>query len=158
MIRPLVLLVLLASTAALAVAGCGGGDDSTSASTAAGLTADEWTTQADQICAQGDKDQQAAIKQFLQENGISGNQQPTAAQFEQLATDVVIPSIQDQIDAIKALPIPEDTSDQVQQFLDQAQADLDDIKGDPSQIINQHAFDNTEKLAQGLGLQNCASG
>jgi hypothetical protein len=158
MIRPLVLLAVLASTAALAFAGCSGGDDSTSASTAAALTADEWATQADQICAQGDKDQQAAIKQFFQQNGISGNQQPTAAQFEQLATEVVIPTIQEQIDAIKALPIPEDTSDQVQQFLDQAQADLDEIKNDPSQIINESAFDNTEKLAQGLGLQNCASG
>ena len=70
----------------------------------------------------------------------------------------MLPSIEDQINAVKALPIPEDASDQVQQFLDQAQADLDKLKADPTQIIDESAFDDTEKLARGLGLQDCASG
>jgi hypothetical protein len=156
--RPLTLLTLLASIAALAVSGCGGDDDSTSASTAAALTTDEWVAQADQICAQGDKDQQAAIRQFFQENGISTNQQPTAAQFQQLATEVVIPSIEEQIDAVKALPVPEDSADQVNAFTEQADADLEKLKSDPSQIVNEGAFNETEKLARDLGLQNCASG
>jgi hypothetical protein len=156
--RSLTPLAVLASTVALAIAGCGGGDDSTTASTTAALTAEQWATQADQICAQGDKDQRAAVSQFLQEQGLGPNDQPTGAQFQQLATEVVIPSIEDQINAIKALPIPEDASDQVQQFLDQAQADLDKLKADPNQIIDESAFDDTEKLARDLGLQHCASG
>jgi hypothetical protein len=156
--RPLALLALLASIAALAVAGCGGGDDSTSASTSAELTADEWVAQADQICAQGDKDQQAAIRQFFQDNGISTSQQPTAAQFQQLATEVVIPSIEEQINAVEALPVPEESADQVDAFVEQADADLEKLKSDPSQVIDEGAFDETEKLARELGLQNCASG
>jgi hypothetical protein len=164
--RALFSLAVIAAAGALGAAGCGGGDDtSTSASTEASgatgaggpLTADQWATQADTICAQGDQDQRAAVKSFFQQAGISPNQQPTGAQFQQLGTQVIIPSIEQQINAIKALPAPEDEADQVSEFLDQAESDLAKLKDDPSQITNDNVFAETQTLAADLGLKNCAS-
>jgi basic membrane lipoprotein Med (substrate-binding protein (PBP1-ABC) superfamily) len=165
--RRFALLALVAAIAALAVAGCGGGDESSTSTTAGAsgasgasgpLTVDQWATQADQICAQGDKDQNAAVKQFFQENGISTDQQPTDAQIDQLANDVIIPNIQQQIDAVKALPVPEDDAEKIQAFLDQAQSDLDKLKSDPS-VLTQggEPFAETQQIARDLGLDNCAS-
>jgi hypothetical protein len=152
-------LALIAAVGALGVAGCGGDDDTSTSSTTAALTADQWATQADAICAQGDKDQQAAIQDFFQQQGIPANQQPSDAQLEQLATDVIIPTIEQQINAIKALPVPEDEADQVNAFLDQADSDLAALKDDPSQITgNANPFADTAQLAGDLGLKNCASG
>ena len=165
--RLLIPFALLAA-GAIIVAGCGGDDDtSTAASTGASgatgtsgpLTADQWSTQAVAICAQGDKDQEAAIKDFFQQEGIPSNQQPSDAQLEQLASQVIIPTIEQQINAIKALPVPEDEADQVNEFVDQAESELNALKDDPSQITNGNAnpFAETAQLAQGLGLKKCAS-
>jgi hypothetical protein len=167
--RLLIPFALLAAAGAIAVAGCGGDDESsTTASTGASgasgasgpLTADQWATQADAICAQGDKDQNAALQQFFQQEGISQNQQPTDEQLTKLATDVIIPNIEQQIDAIKALPVPEDDADRVNEFLDQADSDLNALKDDPSLATdgNSNPFADTSKLAGDLGLKNCASG
>jgi hypothetical protein len=157
--RALCSLALIAALGAFGVAGCGGGDDTSTSPTTEALTAEEWATQADAICAQGDKDQQAAIRDFFQQEGIAPNQQPTGAQFQQLATEVILPNIEEQINAVEALPVPEDeAADQVQQFIDQAESDHNALKDDPNQIINESAFADTEAIAQDLGLKRCASG
>ena len=161
-------LPILFAALALVVAGCGGGGSSSTSTTAGAsgatgasgpLTADEWAIEADQICAQGDKDQRTAIKQFFTENGISTNQQPTEAQIGQLANDVIIPSIQQQIDQVKTVPVPEDDADKIQAFIDQAESDLDKLRSDPS-VLTQggEPFAETQKLAQDLGLKSCANG
>jgi hypothetical protein len=167
--RGLFSVATIAAVGSIAVAGCGGGDDtSTTATTGASgatgtaepLTTDQWVTQADAICAQGDKQQQTAIKDFFQQQGIPTDQQPSDAQLEQLATDVLIPNIEQQIDSIKALPVPEDDADRVNAFVDQADSDLSALQDDPSQITdgNANPFAETQTLAKDLGLKNCASG
>jgi hypothetical protein len=156
----------IAAVGAIAVAGCGGGDDTsttvTSGATGTGgpLTTDQWVTQADAICSQGDKQQQTAITDFFQQHGIPTDQQPTDAQLEQLATEVLIPNIEQQIDSIEAMPVPEDDADRVNAFVDQAQSDLSALQDDPSQITdgNANPFAETQTLAKDLGLKNCASG
>ena len=156
--RSLTRLAVLASTVALAIAGCGGGDDSTSASTAAALTADQWATQADQICTQGDQDQRAAVSQFSPSRDSGPMTSRRAPSSSSLRPRWCSRASRTRSTRSRRSAIPEDASDQVQQFLDQAQADLDKLKADPTQIIDESAFDDTEKLARGLGLQDCASG
>ena len=164
--RPLILLALLGALAALVVAGCGDDGETTSTPTAASgatgatgdLTPDQWATQADEICKQGDQAQDVAIKGFFEDEGISQNQQPTDAQLEQLTTDVVIPNIESQIDGVATLPRPEESADQIQEFVDQANSDLDTLKSDPGLLNTQgNPFEETQKLASDLGLKECAS-
>ena len=162
--RLLIPFALLVALGALAVAGCGGDDDTTSDTTGASgtsgvtgaaLTQEEWVKQADALCAAGDKE----INQAGQE--LFGGAQPSNDQIEQFATDVLIPNIQSQLDGIRALTPPEDIADDVTTLLDDANEALDEIRDDPSLVLASDAdspFADVNQQAQDLGLKNCGSG
>jgi hypothetical protein len=139
-------LVAALAVTTVVIAACG--DDS--------RTLEEWASQSDELCKRGDAEQRAAVERFFEREGISQRQPPTAAQLERLATEVVVPNIQTQIDDVAALERPEAEADEVQSFLDQAQSDLDAIVGDPSLINQANPFGETTELAEGLGLEECA--
>ena len=148
----------MAATVAVAVAfgaaGCGGGDDSSSGdSTAAALTKDEFVTQGNQICADGNKQIETASKDVF-----SGGK-PSTDEVKQFVTGTVIPSIQDQVDGIRALGAPAGDEDQVNAILDAAQQGIDDAKADPSLLESNGSndpFEEANKLATAYGLTECA--
>ena len=153
--RLLTLLTSLAALGGLAVAGCGGDDDTESTTGASGasgvagtaLTEDEWIQQADEICAAGDKEIDQAG------NELFGSQQPSQAEIEQFATDVLVPNVQAQLDAIAALTPPEEIADDVTQLLDDANAALDEIRDDPSLVAageSDDPFTDVNKQPDGL--------
>jgi hypothetical protein len=159
--RLLIPFALFAALGALAVAGCGGGDDTSSTTGTSGasgvtgtaLTETEFVSQANAICKAGDKDVNAAAQDTF------GGQQPTDAQVEQFATETLVPSIQGQIDGIRALVPPEDIADDVTTFLDDAEAALGQIQDDPSLLQasnNEGPFADVNKQADALGLTSCA--
>jgi hypothetical protein len=160
--RLLITFALLAALGALAVAGCGGDDDTSSttgtsgASGASGtaLTQDEWAQQADAICAAGDKEIDATGRE------IFGDQQPSQDEIDQFVTETLVPSIQGQLDAIRALTPPEDIADDVTTFLDDANAALDEIRDDPSLVTasgSDQPFSEVNAQAKELGLTECGS-
>ncbi|MEZ5061595.1 MAG: hypothetical protein R2700_08815 [Solirubrobacterales bacterium] len=136
-------VLALGAAAAIAVgfAACGsddgGGDTATDTTT---ISQDEFVTQANQICAQGNKDLQGGPQ-----NGV----------FESFVTDTFIPNIQGQIDAIRALGAPEGQEEQITQFLDDAENDLDSLKSDPSSL-SENSFKKVNQEAAALGLDECA--
>ena len=148
-----------ASAAVLAVgllaAGCGSSSTTTSsgASGASGvqgvaLSASQFVSQGNAICAAGNKVLNAAAKAtFTSKN-------PSDAELRSFA-DVAVPSIQGQIDDIRALAPPADQADKVTAFLDAAQTALDKVKADPS-LFAGNAFRGVNKLAVGVGLKTCA--
>jgi hypothetical protein len=150
-------LAVVGVCGALAV-GCGGGDDtsttvSTSSSTtvasAPALTKEQFIAQADAICAAGDKSINSAIKAL----GSTG--QPSQADLQQFAT-VAVPTLQEEVDAIGALPPPGGDTDEVSAILDAVQNGVDQIKSDPSSIESDPLQDASQ-LAQEYGLQECGS-
>lgn len=145
-----VAIVALASLAvgAVAVAGCGG-DDETSSTTAA-ISKEDFLTQGNQICAEGNKKFDEGLKQL---QGEGGNE-PSEADIEQFATDSAVPIIQEQIDQLRALGIPSGDEDQVNAFLDSAQSDNDKLEADPS-LLTSNLFADTNKLAHQYGLTEC---
>ena len=160
--RLLIPFALLAALGALAVAGCGGDDDTSSttgtsgASGASGtaLTQDEWAKQADAICATADKEVDATGRELF------GNEQPSQDQIDEFVSDTVVPSIQGQLDAIRALTPPEDIADEVTAFLDDANAALDEVRDDPSLVSAEGGdspFADVNATAKELGLQECGS-
>jgi hypothetical protein len=164
--------LLAATTLALATgsiaAGCGGDDNTTTVSGASGATGaqgaplskDAFLAKANAICKQGDQDISQAGKQFFQSLGLSGNQQPSAEQLQQFATETLVPKVQAQISAIEALPAPSGDEDQVTAITDSAQQSLDKIKADPSLLEasgGDDPFANTDKLAKDYGLDECAN-
>ena len=160
--RLLIPFAILAALGAIAVAGCGGDDETTESTTAvsgtsgvvgAALTEDEFVSQANAICKAGDKEVNQAG------NELFGGQQPTEAQIEQFAKDILVPSVQGQIDAIRALAPPEDIAGDVTTFLDDAEAALGEIAADPSLLQasdNEGPFADVNEQADALGLTECA--
>jgi hypothetical protein len=159
--RLLILPALIAIVGAFAVAGCGG-DDSTSSTTSTGasgasgvtgaaLSEDEFLKQGNEICAAGNNELDAAA------NDVFSDQKPTDAQLQQFA-DIAVPSIQGQIDAIRALSAPAEIADDVSTFLDNAQSALDEVEADPSLFAtsDEGPFADVNQEAKAIGLDECA--
>jgi hypothetical protein len=134
---------------AVAIAGCGGSDDTSS--TTAAISEDDFVTQANAICAEGNKTLEAAGQE-----AFSGK--PSEAELDQYVTDTMVPNIQGQIDEITALGAPAGDEEQVSGFLDTAQETLDQVEADPSVLTSgdQDAFAETNELMTDYGLTECA--
>lgn len=156
--KPAKLIVLLAVAAALVVAGCGGDDNddkqgfssSVGSGTTASISKEEFTSQANQICTQGASDlapAQAAVGDSPEE-------------ITTFVTDSLVPSVQNQLDDIRALGAPAGEEEAVSSALDASQAGLDQLKADPS-LANgggPDPFAEANTQLDALGLTACGSG
>ena len=157
MSRSTVSVIALALAAGLIAAGCdddnGGSSNAATGNTttaAEAISKEEFAAKANQICKQGNQE----IEQAGSQLGRSVNE----SQLEDFASNTLVPNVQSQIDGVRALGAPEGQEQQVTQFLDTAQADLDQLKADPSKIKDDHLFDDSDKQAKALGLTECGSG
>lgn len=134
----------------LAVAGCGGSSDSSSSTTsAATLSKAQFLSQANAICAKGNKELNAA--------GAKLGKNSSQADFTRYVTGTAIPGIQSQIDGITALGAPSGDQATVTSMLNLAQQDLDKIKANPDLLAgNVDQFANFAKVAHPYGLTACA--
>ena len=166
---PLILIVALA--AALIAAGCGDDDEeptttATTEETATGATgatgaegaSTEFAQQADDICREGNDE----IDAEAQERFGDTQQEPSEDEQLSFAEEVVIPSVRSQIDEISTLTPPEGEEDTFDEFISQAQSDLDEIESDPTVLLQrgggEDPFAETNELARELGLTVCGEG
>lgn len=146
-------------TLGLFVAGCGSSSSTSSTATAPALTKAEYVTQGNAICKAGEAEQQAAFTTYAKAHHLNANATPTKAQVTQLATTVLIPNIQSQINKVKALVPPSADKAQVSAMLAAAQQDLERAKQNPTQLLtNAHQFAHSGKLLHAYGLTSCARG
>ena len=163
--KALMLFVVAGMSVSLVAAGCGGDDDddTTAATTAttgetgaAGgepLSKQEFITEADRICAQGDKEINRAAGEVFQQG-----QQPSPEEQEQFISDTVLPNTQAQIDGIGALTPPEGDEEGVSAILDAAQEAIDRGEEDPSALVQEGGedpFAEATRLAGQYGLEKC---
>jgi hypothetical protein len=143
---------ILAVAVALAVggiaAGCASSDDNSDTTTTAAISNADFVAQANQICKQGNAEVEQAGKQLGNVN---------EAQLEDFVTNTVVPNIQKQVDGVEALGAPAGKEAQLNGLISAAQADLDQLKADPSKIQDDHLFDDSNQKATALGLTECAS-
>jgi hypothetical protein len=142
-VSKLILAVCALLATGLLAAGCGGDDDE--------LTKAEFIEQADAICKQGNKQVDAAAEKIF-----TANQQPSKAELEQFASETLIPNIQRQVDEVRALDEPSEDEDQVNEFLDSAQSELDKGEQDPLYMTSQESFSKTNELGQQYGFKVCS--
>lgn len=146
-------LIAIGSVALLAVGvgGCGGGDDTTEAeTTTTALTKAEFVKQANAICAEGNKETDAIFESF--EKG------EPKAEAETVIENEFVPSVQGQIDEIRALDAPEADEATVEEMLDLAQADLDRIAEEPGMVVSGEEVDQFADFARvghPYGLTEC---
>lgn len=152
------LIAVLAGVLAVALfaVGCGSSSDTTGST--ASLTKAEFLKQGNVICAAGNKEINAGFEQFSKEKGFSKKNQPTQADFEEGAEEVVVPSVRKQIDQIRELGAPEGEEEKVEAFLDNAEAQLEKGEEDASLLAdeNNDLFASVKKEADAIGLTSCA--
>ena len=163
-----ILLALLALAFGLVVAGCGDDDEDepqalTSGATGAtgadggeALTTAAFIEAADEICKQGNSEIETEGSDFFSE------ERPTDAEATEFVEEIVLPSLQEQHDAIAALAAPESEQDAVEDVLAKLQAGIDEIEDDPAAFVkageNSPVFDEANAGAKDLGLKVCGEG
>lgn len=146
----------------LVVAGCGSSSSSSSStsSTAAApaLTKAAYVKQGNAICKASQAKRQAAFAAYAKAHHLNTNSAPTKAQATQVATTILIPSIQSTIIAVKALVPPSSAQAQVTAMLAASQQDLDRGKQNPAQLLTSGGqFVHSAKLLHAYGLTSCAT-
>jgi len=134
-------------TVGLAAAGCGSASKTTSASTIAALPKPEFLAQGNAICAQGNQTLGAAEKAL--------GKQPSEAQFKAYVANTFAPTVQKQIDGIRALAAPSGDQANIANMLNVAQTELNQVKGNPA-TLTEKTFVSFAKLAHPYGLTACA--
>jgi hypothetical protein len=140
-IMPLALAGVL--VAGLAAAGCGSSSPAKPA-----LSKPQFLAQANAICAEGNKKTEAA------EKALGGK--PSPAQVSSFVTGTLVPSVQSQIDGVRALAAPSGEQATVTHMLDVAQEDLNKAKSDPAALASGNPFESFAGLAHPYGLTECA--
>ena len=133
----------------LAATGCGSSSSSTSTTTSTTATTKaEFLVKANAICTVGNK--------TLNKVGAKLGKSPSQAQITAAVKTVYVPSIQAQINGIKALGAPSGDEATVTSMLDLAQADLNKVKADPTLLFGKtDPFANFAKVAHPYGLTRC---
>jgi hypothetical protein len=153
------LIALLAGACALALfaAGCGGGDDT---STTASLTKAQFIKKADGICESAEGKLNGEFESFAEKHNLSEKQPPNHKEAEEAATTILIPSIEGQVQDIRALGAPEGDEGQVDELLTAVEDALDTAREDPAEFIESEGegeFAAANKKAREYGLKACGS-
>ena len=131
-------------------AGCGGAGTDTSADTAeATITKADFIAQADEICRAGDE-----------KIGEAAGMNATKQGQEDFVKNTIVPSIQGQVDGIRALPVPAGDEEQITAILDSAQDGLSEVQQDPELLTTrgENPLEPSSKLAKEYGLKDCGQG
>jgi hypothetical protein len=152
--KPFIAVLAALAAITMIVAGCGGGDDSSSEGSS--ITKTQFIKQADAICEKGNKENEAEFEEFAEEKGLSENKEPTKAQQEEAITDIVAPGVQKQIEEIDELGAPEGDEKQVEAIVTSVEEGVEEIEADPSSLTEgKNPLAKGSKLAKEYGLKAC---
>jgi hypothetical protein len=136
----------------VAAAGCGSSSSSsksTSSTATTAITKAVFLAKANAICTQGNKVTNAAAATL--------GKSPSQAQVVALVKSTDVPSIQAQINGIRALGAPSGDQATVTHLLSLAQADLNKAKTNPALLTGSTSpFADFAKIAHPYGLTACA--
>jgi len=137
------IFICLTAVCALVLPGCGGSDSTTSSTKA------DFVQRAEAICKKGEGEQLQLI--------LSYKKQHPAAEEEELIKPAAIPPLENEIGAIKALDIPEGGEQEVNTWIKEFEATLQQVKRDPSMLVDlrENPFEKANKLAAKYGLETC---
>ena len=148
---------LFAALAVLAmiVAGCGGDSDSTESTSS--LTKAEFVKQGNAICAKGEKEIEEGFEEFAKENNLPENKQPSKAQLTEAVEEVVLPTVDEQVESIRDLGLPSEGGEEADEVLKAAEEAIEKGEEDPASLASEKAdpFAKANKLARDYGLTKC---
>jgi hypothetical protein len=145
-----VLAALLVALAVI-VTGCGG-----SSSTTAAITKAEFVKKGNAICTAGNERVQKEVNSYIGKSGLKEGEEPSKAQDEELAETILLPSVSQEVEEIKALGIPSEEGEGAEAVIESAEESIAKGEEDPAAVISsENTFAKTNKLAHDYGLTVC---
>lgn len=134
---------------AIAFAGCGGGDESSTTSEA--LSKDEFIAQADEICATANDELDAALEE------VSAGGQPSDEEAATFISETLVPLTKDRAAQIDALAAPEGDEEEVDAIVTTLNDAIAEIESDPEAAIasEDDPYEEFGTLAADYGLAEC---
>ncbi len=174
MSKRLIVPVVIALVVALAAVGCGGSSSDTNNSSSDSSSADgggggatsiskaAFIKEADAACASGKKQVEGEYAAYLKKKGIKeiNSKVSSNAEAEAQATEVIetiaIPALNEQLDTIKALGVP-DGEEKVSAYLAAVEEGIEEGEGEPLTLFTsaEKVFAKADKLAGEIGFKVC---
>lgn len=146
----LLLILILAAIAAALLGAAGCGDDGGSSGSEP-LNKEELIAAADQICAEGDAEIDAAGQAFAGSTG----------EVDELVRTVIAPGLRDQIEQLRELTPPAGDQPAFDEFLNTFEQGVDQLEANPEQLAGGQAVRTileARRLAREYGMQSCSRG
>lgn len=138
---------------ALLVAGCGGGDDSSSES----ISKEEFIAKADAICKQGNERMEAGFTKLLKD--VKNVTKLKKAEYEEIVDEVMVPSIEREIEELRALGVPAGDEERVEAMLTALEEGKETAERNPEAVnaSSDAVFGIAARIASEYGLEVCGS-
>jgi hypothetical protein len=150
-------IVLFAGVAAviLAVAGCGGGSDSSTPS----ITKAQFIEKADASCKKNEEQIRADFNTYVKEHEKEALTNPTEEDFANLVDAVIAPSLEQEVEEIRALGAPKGEEDQVEAILAATEEGREQAEEDSKAAVqgSTAGLEKATKLAREFGLKACGA-
>jgi hypothetical protein len=152
----------------LGVVGCGGGSSQTSTTDAAAasskestdsettLTKQEWVDKANEICGPIIDQRTHQMEAFYKARGVHG--EPNLHQREAANTAIVLPNVQERVEALEALPTPPGQGAKIRAILRSMERGIHEAEAHPENLAipkQPIPFAESEHLAGAYGLLFC---
>ena len=154
------IVILFSALLIAALASCGDDEDSSSDSSgSASISHAEFVREAERICIRASDNTLAEVGAYVkrQEQAGGGGQGQSDLQAEAVR-DVILPSVESQIDEIRALDAPSGDEEQVKGFLKALEDAVDVAREKPLTPRANAAFSRVNRVGRAYGLERCAYG
>jgi len=144
-------IAVLVALAAL-VAGCGGSDDTTDETVT--LTKAEFIKQGDAICKEANEENETEAEEFAEENDFK-LEKASKEQLEEAVAEVLVPSLNKQVEELDALGAPEGYEEQVEEIIDSLEDVAAEVEDDSSLVFEEKTLEKPSQLANAYGFEVC---
>lgn len=144
-----------AAVLAALVAGCGGGGDTTDETVT--LTKAEFIKQGDAICKAGNEEIEAGFEKFAEENNLPEGKEPNQEQGVEIVETVILPSISQQGEEIRALGAPEGDEEKVDEILTSLEDAVAEGEEEPELLFEgtTDPFGKVNQITEDYGFKVC---
>jgi hypothetical protein len=132
------------------LAGCGGGEDTSTQAEVTTVAKVEYTKSAKALCEKALRTRQAEVEALAKKLGDLDNQAKG-----RLVTAVILPSLHRQLEDLEAIGLPKGEEKKTEAFLRNLEAEIEKIEAQPVKAIESGTLEGTRQRASALGLGSC---
>lgn len=149
----LLVLAVLGALAAAFLAGCGGDDDGSA--TAESLTKAQFVKQADGICAKYNRKGERQFQKVVETLNLDQGEPKRDVAAKGVAA-VAIPILEEQIEELRALPVPEGEEQEIELIIERQEQSLEKVEDEPLFRVSGNPYEELNKPAADYGLVECS--